>query len=205
MARTHPFAEDDARPKPRASEGVTPTRHTGSPRAEKDRKFMADPRPGCAAKWLPARRGGSSTPMGWLLARVHAAGHQTASTFPRSTAAIRVIGNLPRSLRSEGSAGRRLAGSAARCPRRRRAPPGRPVDEAPSGREGTRTDERTTTIAPTRAGCRVEQGEPCVTPVTGMSVCRPLSMPGAFACAQSRAGQGVYEAPRQPLKRRSAM
>jgi hypothetical protein len=31
MARTHPFAEDDARPKPHASEGVTPTRHTGSP------------------------------------------------------------------------------------------------------------------------------------------------------------------------------
>jgi hypothetical protein len=31
MARTHPFAEDDARPKPHASEGVTQTRKTGSP------------------------------------------------------------------------------------------------------------------------------------------------------------------------------
>src|SRR5260370_655571 len=35
MARTHPFAEDDAWPKPHASEGVTRTRRTGSPRVGK--------------------------------------------------------------------------------------------------------------------------------------------------------------------------
>ena len=68
MVRTHPFAKDGDRPKPHASEGVTPTRHTGHSSGQRQSEPSWPGRPTGKCRYTRFRTGRRSFPIDGLAA-----------------------------------------------------------------------------------------------------------------------------------------